>query len=120
MIVASLAKTTALHPLRCLLKNSLTPALRSMLMFVRLRFMGRMLVLVTAVFPGMDMVMHVGIRPMGMFMGMLVQMLVGVHVLVLMQVDFVPVPMLMAVHMGMVMGVQMLMFVFALHGGSPF
>ncbi|MEW6386006.1 MAG: hypothetical protein AB1491_00595 [Thermodesulfobacteriota bacterium] len=56
---------------------------------------------------------------MAMLVGVLVQMLVGVRMGVLMQVDFVSMPVLMTVDVRVFMGVQMLMFVLAFHGGSP-
>jgi hypothetical protein len=74
-------------------------------MLMDLRFMSRMLMLVRAMLSGVAVVVHMGVCPMGMFMGMLVQMLMGMRMRVLMQVDFLPMPVLMAVAMGMLVGV---------------
>lgn len=84
------------------------------------RLMGRMLVLVRAMLPGVLMVVDMGVNAVAVLMGMLVQMLMGMRMRVLMQMGFLPMLVLMAVIMGMVVGVQMLMFMFAFHDGSPF
>jgi hypothetical protein len=91
-----------------------------MLMLMNLRFMGRMFVLMGTMLPGVFMRVLMGILPMRVFMGVLVQMFMGMGVGVLMRVKFVLMPVFMAVYVGMFMEVQMLMFVFPLHTLPPF
>jgi hypothetical protein len=79
--------------------------------------MSQVFVLMRPVLAGMLMVMHMGVTGMGVLMGMFMDMLVRVGVRMLMQVNFIPMPVLMAVYVRVFMGVQMHVFVFALHGG---
>jgi hypothetical protein len=83
-----------------------------MVMLMEFGVMSGVLMIMRTVLPGVLMFVHPGIARMGMLMGMFM----GVGVGVLMQMDFIPMPVLMAVHVGMLMGVQMLMFVLAFHG----
>ena len=91
-----------------------------MLMLMEFAVMPGVPMIMRTVLPGVLMLVHLGIARMGMLMGMfmemLMEMLMSVGVGVLMEMDFVPMPVLMAVHVGMLMGVQMLMFVLAFHG----
>jgi hypothetical protein len=90
-----------------------------MRVLVDFRLMRRMHMLMAAMLSGMLMGMHVRIFCMSMLVGMLVQVLMGVRVRVLMRMDYICVKMLMAVHMGMLMRVQMFMFVLAFHDRLP-
>jgi hypothetical protein len=82
-----------------------------------LMVMGRMLMFMGPMLPGVLMVMHVGIPGMIMFMGMLVQVLMFMQVLVLMIVRFLAMLMFVAVGVRMLMRMQMFMFVSAFHFG---
>jgi hypothetical protein len=79
-------------------------------------FMSRVFMLMAVVLPVVLMVMHMCITCMGMLMGMLMKMLMRVYMSVLMQMDFIPMLVFMAVHVCMFMGVQMLMFMLPFHG----
>ncbi len=79
--------------------------------------MSQVFMLMRPVLAGVLMVMHMGVTGMGVLMGMFMNMLVRVGVRMLMQVDFIPMPVLMAVYVRVFMGVQMHVFVFALHDG---
>jgi hypothetical protein len=54
------------------------------------RLVGRMLMLVTAVLPGVAVVMDMGVHRMSMFMGVLMEMLMRVRVSVFMEVPHPP------------------------------
>jgi hypothetical protein len=58
-----------------------------MRMIMDFRLVRRVLMLMTAVLPSVAVVVHMGIVYMGMFMGMLVQMLMCVRMVMLMQVN---------------------------------
>jgi hypothetical protein len=84
-------------------------------MIVFLFLMGRMHMLMGAMFPGVFMIMHMDIP--GMFVGvrMLVEVLMRVGVGVLVRVHHVFVPVLMIVIVGVFVGMQVLVFVLAFH-----
>lgn len=83
---------------------------------VLLVVMRRVFMLVTAVFPAVIMIMAMAVAAVGMFMSVFVDVLVDVNVLVWMHVHLfaVPVPVFMPV--GMLMRVQVLVFVVSFHG----
>lgn len=73
--------------------------------------MGRVLMFVGAVFPGVVVIMYMNIR------AMLMKVLVRVGVIMLVGVDLTVMPMLMGVLMSVSVGMQVPVFVFAFHGG---
>ena len=77
-------------------------------MLMDFRLMGRMLVLVRAMLPGVLMVVDMGVNAVAVLMGMLVQMLMGMRMRVLMQMGFLPMLVLMAVIMGMTIIARMM------------
>jgi hypothetical protein len=85
-------------------------------MFVYLRLMGQMLVTMGAVFPGVLMVMHVAILGVAMLMRVFMDVFMGMRVGVFVAVDFALMSVRMAVRVGMLMSVQVHVFVFSFHG----
>ena len=82
--------------------------------------MGRMLMLVGAVLALVLVSVQVGIAPLNALGGMLVKMSVGVVVGMLMPVHTIAVGVFMAVHVRVLVGMQMLVFVFSFHDRLPF
>ena len=86
---------------------------------VFLFLMGRVHMLMGTVFlPAVVVPMHMLIPGMLMPVGMLVEVLMGVGVRMLVAVHLVAVVMLMVVLVGVFVGMQVLVFVFAFHGWS--
>ena len=61
------------------------------------------------------MVVHVLVSTMGVLMSMFMVVFMAMEMFVLVRVDFLPVPMFMAVHMGVLVGMVVLVFVGAFH-----
>lgn len=80
--------------------------------------MGRVLMFVGAVFPGVIVIMHMNICAMLMRVRMLMKVLVRVGVIMLVGVDLTAMQMLMGVLMSVSVGMQVPVFVFAFHGPS--
>jgi hypothetical protein len=88
--------------------------------FMFLLIMGRVLMLMSTVLPGVTMVMHMDISGMLMDMGMLMKMLMGVGVSVLVGVNDLFMLMLMVMRMSMFVGMQVLVFMRTFHYHPPF
>lgn len=85
-------------------------------MLMRLVGVAGVVMIVRPVIPGVVVIVGVGIGPVGMFVLMLVQMLVGVAMGMLVAVGFIPVAVFVGMGVAMVVVVQMLVFVLAFHG----
>jgi hypothetical protein len=86
-----------------------------MRVLVHLGLMRRMFVLMEAVLAGVVMIMHVRILGVAVLVGMFVDVFVNMGMGVFVGVDRAPMRVLMAVSMGMLVGMQMTVFVFADH-----
>lgn len=89
-----------------------------MRVIVFLFFMGRVHMLMGTMFPGMVVIMHMGIPHVLMGVRMLMLVLMGVGVLMLVGVHHISVTVLMVVLVGVFVGMQVLVFVFTFHGES--
>ena len=65
-------------------------------------------------------VVHVFVSTMGMIVGMFMVVLMAMGMVVLVRVDFLPVPVFMGVKMGVFVGVPVLVFMCAFHINTPF
>jgi len=86
-----------------------------MFVLMFLVIMGRMLVFVITVLAVMLMVVDVGIVPVTVLVGMLMDKFVDMHVGMLMHVHIVTVPMLVIMLMGVLVRMQVLVLVSSLH-----
>jgi hypothetical protein len=77
--------------------------------------MGWMGMIMGPMVSGVIVVVHARIFTMGVVVGMFMLVLMAMEMLVLVGVDFLPMPMYMGVYMGMVVGMPMLVFMGALH-----
>jgi hypothetical protein len=84
-------------------------------MVVHLSLMGRMFMLMGAMLAGVVMIMHMRILGVAVLVRMFMDVFVNMSVSVFVGVDRAPVSVLMAVSMGMLMGMQMTVFMFADH-----
>ena len=66
------------------------------------------------------MVVHVLVSTMGVLMSMFMVVFMAMEMFVLVRVDFLPVPMFMAVHMGVLVGMVVLVFMGAFHIKASF
>jgi len=82
---------------------------------VCLRFMGWMNMVMGAVVSGVLVVMHMLVSTVGVLVGMFMLVLMAMGMVVLMGVDFLPVPVFMGVYMGVLVGMPMLVFMCAFH-----
>ena len=89
-------------------------------MVVNLGFMGRMFVIMRPMFSRMIVIVHMDIPTMFVLVNMLVNMFMTVGVRMLVGVLYVPMRMLMAMDVGVLMGVDVFVFMFAFHNNSSF
>ena len=68
-----------------------------------------------AVVSGVLVVMHMLVSTVGVLVGMFMLVLMAMGMVVLMGVDFLPVPVFMGVYMGVLVGMPMLVFMCAFH-----
>ena len=86
-----------------------------MLVFVSFEFVSGMLVLVRTVFSPMLMVVNMLVHFMDMFVGVLMNVFMLMFVLMFVPVGLIPMGVLMFMDMGVFMGMQVFVFVFAFH-----
>jgi hypothetical protein len=77
--------------------------------------MGWMDMVMGAVVSGVIVVVHALIFTMGVVVGMFMLVLMAMEMLVLVGVDFLPVPVFMGVYMGVLVGMPVLVFMGAFH-----
>ena len=77
--------------------------------------MGWMNMVMGAVVSGVLVVMHMLVSTVGVLVGMFMLVLMAMGMVVLMGVDFLPVPVFMGVYMGVLVGMPMLVFMCAFH-----
>ena len=86
-----------------------------MCVIVCLSFMTWMGMVMGPMVSSVVMVVHMLVSTVGVLVGMFMLVLVAMGMFMLVGVDFIPMPMFMGVHMGMLVGMAVLVFMGAFH-----